>query len=478
MKIAICFSGAIRSFKSCYPSIYRSLIEPLNADVFMHLWTFGEDIAQHKNEHRYITHFKLQDDECSIDYVIDKIKPKKYTIDEYNYEWEKEIVSGCNGYDIIRYMDDHDTNYAVSSMGMYFKIFKANELKCQYEDENNFKYDIVIRCRLDFKWSDNFTIGDFSNITDNELLIIKDSYCTTAHWAGNDKFFAGTSTTMNKMCNLYNEIGHYHKNEICQIEGQNLNKYHIKKLNLQLKYLGDKDTYYKCTHKGRINTRQIKCFVHNSYSFTGYYICDKLMDRGYIVHGDGLVDTKVRNMNKLSLQTFSSFEHIDEIQNIEQYKCVIVADDFNKFGKIKHSNITYIIDTNANNIEDSLEIYDNSKSCHKMFMLYNLYGCRSDVNNNFYQSYSEGKSIDGRMCYIKDSIEYMIDIILKNKNYKRVLMGELIPKELIKFDIDIVEKKVDVISDQIDILKSHDKKNIHNTLKWFEKIKSIELLSS
>ena len=43
MKIAICFSGAIRDFNTCIPSIQKYLLNNLNADIFLHLWKFSND---------------------------------------------------------------------------------------------------------------------------------------------------------------------------------------------------------------------------------------------------------------------------------------------------------------------------------------------------------------------------------------------------------------------------------------------------
>ena len=54
LKIAICFSGGIRSFLTCYPSIYKNVVQPLNADIFMHLWEFGRDITEHTLNEKYL----------------------------------------------------------------------------------------------------------------------------------------------------------------------------------------------------------------------------------------------------------------------------------------------------------------------------------------------------------------------------------------------------------------------------------------
>jgi hypothetical protein len=46
---------------------------------------------------------------------------------------------------------------------MYYSIYKSNELKKQYEIENNFKYDYVIRLRMDVQFEYELDIEDIVN---------------------------------------------------------------------------------------------------------------------------------------------------------------------------------------------------------------------------------------------------------------------------------------------------------------------------
>lgn len=109
-KVAICLSGQIRDgYKECLNLIDIFLIKGLRCDVFC---CFGDC------------------DNTIKEYVQEKLKPKK-----------------------IKYVGDYkkDKNNTIGQgfLSMYNKIYLSNELKKQYEKENNFIYDYVIRIRPD-----------------------------------------------------------------------------------------------------------------------------------------------------------------------------------------------------------------------------------------------------------------------------------------------------------------------------------------
>lgn len=391
MKIAICFSGAIRSFKTCYPSIYKALVQPLNADVFMYLFTYGDDINVHKNNKDYKTHMKLQNDECDLDYVLEKTKPLKYVCNNYNKEWEKLILNGINGYEIIKNMNQHDINYAISAMGMYFGIYKANELKTIYETENNFKYDVVIRARIDFFYYDIFNKNTFSNIKPNEIILIKDSYCTNAKWEGNDKFFVSTSETMNKICNLYNEIPYFFKNKICPIEGQNLHKQQIKKLKLNINYIGDANTYLKYVTRHRVKIRTKTYKVYDCDTFLGFNLCEYLMQKGFNIMG-----VPKENNNKL-------------LNILNKYCNFFMKDNSNIDLSIHFRLETLNKTTKSIFITENYKEYNKCSNVKNKFLLYNAFGYGKD--KIVYNQINNKKNL----LHINDACKFILDIIY-NKN--------------------------------------------------------------
>jgi hypothetical protein len=109
-KIAICISGQIRDgYEECFTLYNTFIINPLNADVFCCF----EDCDITKKE-----------------FVNKILKPTKI-----NY--------------VTDYVKDINNSISVGTLSMYNKIYLANEFKKQYEIENNFIYDIVIRIRAD-----------------------------------------------------------------------------------------------------------------------------------------------------------------------------------------------------------------------------------------------------------------------------------------------------------------------------------------
>jgi len=89
---------------------------------------------------------------------------------------------------------------------------KCNELKKQYEVENNIKYDIVIRSRTDYFW--------FRSFNKNELILAKDNILIPEEWAfksvnsfaKSDVFAFGNNFLMDQYSQLFNYIDDYCKN--------------------------------------------------------------------------------------------------------------------------------------------------------------------------------------------------------------------------------------------------------------------------
>ena len=109
-KVAICISGQIRDgYQECLLLLNLFLIYPLNADIFC---SFEDCDDEKKN------------------YINKELKPKKTIYVSDYIKNENNIIS--NG-----------------TLSMYNKIYLSNKLKIDYEIENNFKYDYVIRVRPD-----------------------------------------------------------------------------------------------------------------------------------------------------------------------------------------------------------------------------------------------------------------------------------------------------------------------------------------
>ena len=262
MKVAICFSGAIRSFDECASSTMKYLISNFdNPDIFLHLWTFNDENISDINYN-----FKWRKDTSSINDILKVLEPKKFVIEEYN-SLNEELIKKSSMLDMDLFDTDEKKNYGFNCCSMYWKILKSFELAEVYMNENNFEYDLIIRARLDFIWEDYIKQSDFTNIINDTIYLIKDRYATCSRLDTNDKFFAGNYPTMKKMCDIFNYLKKYQDLGI-NIEGQTINETHIKFCNFTVKWIGHSNTYYKFMGRHKILNNKTKLLVNLKNYFT------------------------------------------------------------------------------------------------------------------------------------------------------------------------------------------------------------------
>ena len=178
-----------------------------------------------------------------------------------------------------------DNNYSSNAIGMYYKIYEANNLKKMYERENNFKYDFCWRARLDYIFEDSITMDMLDFLKDNDkLYLIKDRYATGSHKKTNDKFWGGSNYIIDKMCDIYKDIPKYYKQGI-NIEGQTLTETQIKNNNFNVKMISNQDCYYKCQGRHEIKFKGITIKLHNLPFKLNFELAYLLLYDGYKVIG-------------------------------------------------------------------------------------------------------------------------------------------------------------------------------------------------
>jgi hypothetical protein len=153
-KVALCISGQPRQALETYPFIYTNIIKPNNADVFIHMH-YDENNLYMEKRHADNGNCFLQ---LGIDkQIIEAYKPKRYLIEpsrnfqnpnikipEKRLEDAKKMNHHKNWTD-----EEHKYHIVKQLTSMYYSIYKSNELKEIYANENGFVYDYVIRIRFD-----------------------------------------------------------------------------------------------------------------------------------------------------------------------------------------------------------------------------------------------------------------------------------------------------------------------------------------
>lgn len=202
-RVAVLLSGQIRTgYMGCLWSQIINIIYPLQADVF---FCFGNDLVN-------------QDKKT----IINLLKPKTYM-------WNSHIAKD-NG--II------EKNLEF----MYSRIYKCNKLKQEYELDNKFKYDIVIRLRPDIIIKEKIPLAIIENIKQNTIYypsINKYDILTSNSFIGiTDQFALGDSNSMNTYANIYNfiypEYINFLKNKkVTCTTSESILKYYLKMKNIK-----------------------------------------------------------------------------------------------------------------------------------------------------------------------------------------------------------------------------------------------------
>jgi len=166
-RIAICFSGFIRSYEKYFESIKNLFNE--DTDTYFYGYKHDDDTDE------YVSSF------------IRDYNFKKYVIKNYSEEFLKEININPS----ILSVQNKNT------LSMFYNIYKCNELI----DEN---YDLIIRARTDIIIKDKLNLNDINEAINNKAIIIPSEWCykSVNPHAVTDTFAVGHPEPMNIYSNL------------------------------------------------------------------------------------------------------------------------------------------------------------------------------------------------------------------------------------------------------------------------------------
>lgn len=188
VKTALCISGHLRTFEENYKTVHDHILSKLDCDVFIHTWDILGLSYRHTDSHLHTI-----ETSALVDKINQLYKPKKLVIEKSRQFDVKPIM-------LQRALDHRDWSGILS---MYYKIEACNNIKREYEEENNFKYDCVIRFRGDLWVEQDIPIDGFMNLNYLYLPLY-------GNFGGAcDQFAFGNSSVMDKYSSLYSNIESY-----------------------------------------------------------------------------------------------------------------------------------------------------------------------------------------------------------------------------------------------------------------------------
>lgn len=197
MKIAICLFGYFRQYKHLTRNFNNLFLNQLKkqaeVDIFFSTWDKLNSnscfSAKHGNGNcENIDDFDLND-------IIQRFQPKDYLVGNFDKQKHNfNILNYDKTLDLnILHKDIHD-NETLFNLAQYYHIYNSVLLKQKYEQEHNFKYDLVIVMRPDLFFLKPFNLND---IDENKL-------CARTFY--NEAFFVSNSGLIDKVSSVYINI--------------------------------------------------------------------------------------------------------------------------------------------------------------------------------------------------------------------------------------------------------------------------------
>ena len=179
MKTAFCFSGELRSIDKTYSILKERLMSRfLDYDIFYHSWSDDPDISK-------------------LNFIENDPNTKNILIEDRVTLPERKVY-------------ENNKRPEVFVQGMLRQLYclkTCNNLKKEYEKENNFKYDIVVRMRPDL-----FLINNTSLEKSAEYWDMKNYLYTTDHddhHGYNDRFYFSNSENMDFLSDRLDRLDYY-----------------------------------------------------------------------------------------------------------------------------------------------------------------------------------------------------------------------------------------------------------------------------
>jgi hypothetical protein len=202
MKIAVQLSGEPR-FTAGFQSFLDNLTGYSHADWFLYL-------VNNSNPDKRGVFIPESWKKFELEWAIEKIKNNLPA----NSYLQSLTISDCHEKSWPTAKNLHcliGDNPVPKLYNMHYNMFKANQLRINYQECNDIKYDFVIRVRPDCSLDKMIDVNDFK-INENEIIMPDNN------WFGfelvNDQFAIGKPSDMDTYSNLVSFIKEYNDNGV------------------------------------------------------------------------------------------------------------------------------------------------------------------------------------------------------------------------------------------------------------------------
>lgn len=212
MKVALLVVCQPRYYELGFPFINNCLIKPFNPDVFIHCWFDQNYIGRPYSASPWNAGHSDVMKPNTIQEMLHLYKPKSFTFEPEKF-WDNNLQRS--------YEQNKGRQYSYITFSQAYSQWYANELKCQYERINNFKYDWVVKIRTDWKIQTLLPLS----MMNKDKLYVPDN-CRNPKFI-NDQFAVGSSDNMNVYTSLFPHIDNYFVFDNIQLVGETMITHHL-----------------------------------------------------------------------------------------------------------------------------------------------------------------------------------------------------------------------------------------------------------
>ncbi|EGJ2905411.1 hypothetical protein LR900_001509, partial [Campylobacter lari] len=209
-KIAVCISGVFRgNWKDCLDNIFINIVKPLEADCFVFGWNKlqiwpGKPGGIHwirriYGPRLYEAYKHLIGKDNDMFQTLFPNSSKKIFNEKYRYFNIKELENYKYYSYIKKCMLAEEIKHTSHTSKFFYALFKVFSLMQKYENENNIRYDYIIRIRPDIGYFNAINIEDIKHLEFNQIIVNNNP------GGLDDNFLCGHYEAMSKFMNLWNK---------------------------------------------------------------------------------------------------------------------------------------------------------------------------------------------------------------------------------------------------------------------------------
>lgn len=225
MKVAVCVSGLMRTFQICYESLFRNIVIPNQADVFISTWSILGTGTYKVPGQPWIA-IAGAEQPLNVDIVnhLYGSHLKGFHIEDWQpmqNRFYQELEESCRRSPSKVVHTENMKSITRRLISMHYKIQEANRMSKEYEEKNGFVYDVVIRARPDIRHEKMLRMENYKVIWPNVFSDLSHNYGYVC-----DQFAFGTRNVMDIYSSIYSKIFEYN-NWLAVYNAENMMKHHL-----------------------------------------------------------------------------------------------------------------------------------------------------------------------------------------------------------------------------------------------------------